>query len=466
MSQYRRKFTLKLYPTAAQDAVLRDWLEQHRQLYNAALEERIDCYKKTGRTIGYNEQQNVLPQLKKDLPELVPLGAHALQATLKRLDLAMASFFRRAKAGQTPGFPRFKGKKRFDSFAFPDRDNWSLIELAGRAHVVRIGEMFIRARGMCRFPGYIPNDMLVKRVGQGWEISVTLRVHREACRRERTHQGEVGFDQGLTERMVFDNGHALDNPRWLKEKLGVMEVLQRDKARCKKGSRMHRKLRIAIARLHRSIANCRKDWLHKLSTQLVMANALIATEELAVANMVRTPKAKPELDSDGDATGNYLPNGAAAKAGLNRELQSAGLGALLNMLSYKAEEADSYLHISDTKRIKPTQRCACCGSIVKKHLDERTHFCTTCGFITGRDRNAALVCLIDALCPGYWLQMDKALKGKGVTPSLGPHAASIKNKLLYAHSESVPAVGTTADTVQAGSSCKAPETPPSVCFAN
>jgi putative transposase len=423
------------------------------------LQERIDCYGKTGRTIGYNEQQNVLPDLKRDMPELVPLGSHALQATLKRLDLAMAAFFRRVKDGQTPGFPRYKGKKRFDSFSYPDPAGWSLTGIAGRAHLVRIGELFIRARGKCRFDGYTPNDLTVKRIGRHWEVSITLRVSREDCRRERTGQGQIGFDQGLTDRMAFDNGDTLDNPRWLREKRIVLEALSQDKEKCKKGSRRYRKLNIAIARLHRTVANCRKDWLHKLSTTLVSENVLIATEELAVANMTRAPKPKPELDATGSETGHYLPNGAASKAGLNRELNSAGLGALLNMLRYKAEEADSDLHVSVTRRIKPTQRCARCGHLVKKQLDERVHLCPECGFIAGRDRNAALVCLIDALCPGYWRALDK---GKPAT--LGPYAASIKNKLLYAAQDLRPgatgtAVGTIVDTDLAELICMAPETP-------
>ena len=471
MSPLRRKFTLKLYPTAGQDAVLRDWLEQHRQLYNAALEERIECYRKTGRTIDYFEQQNVLPQLKRDLPELVALGAHALQATLKRLDLAMQAFFRRVKAGETPGFPRFKGKKRFDSFSYPDGDNWSLTGIDGcRHHLLRIGHLFIRARGKCRFDSYLPNNLTVKRVGRHWEVSVTLRVSTEACRRARIGQGMVGFDQGLADRMTFDNGDTLDNPRWLREKLATLEVLQQSCAKCRRGSRRRHKLCIAIARVHRDIANARKDWLHKLSAALVKDNVLIATEALQVKNMVCTPRARPEVDAHGNETGQFLPNGTTAKAGVNRELQSAGMGFLMQLLDYKAEEASSLLHISETRKIKPTQRCACCGHIVKKRLDERIHLCLNCGFITGRDRNAALVCLIDALAPGYWLALDNAKRQSCPIPSLGPHAAAIKNKLLYAAEEPAPegirpASGADADTDQADLICKAPETPPTALCA-
>ncbi|MDE2253879.1 MAG: transposase, partial [Betaproteobacteria bacterium] len=113
----RRKVTFKLDPNAAQAARLEAWTRLHCELYNAALEERIDAWRKAGKSISYYEQQNVLPQIKADRLEFVELGSHALQQTLRRLDLAFQAFFRRVKAGQTPGFPRFKSAKRFSGFA-------------------------------------------------------------------------------------------------------------------------------------------------------------------------------------------------------------------------------------------------------------------------------------------------------------------------------------------------------------
>ena len=104
----RRKVTFRLYPNATQAERLTGWIRLHCELYNAALEERIDAWRKTGVSISYYAQQNVLPAIKSDRPEFVELGSHALQQTLRRLDLAFQALFRRVKAGQTPGFPRFK----------------------------------------------------------------------------------------------------------------------------------------------------------------------------------------------------------------------------------------------------------------------------------------------------------------------------------------------------------------------
>ncbi|MDK2127110.1 RNA-guided endonuclease InsQ/TnpB family protein, partial [Parachitinimonas caeni] len=123
----RRKVTFKLYPNAAQSERLEQWVRLHCELYNAALEERIDAYRKTGKSISYYDQQNILPEVKALRPELVELGSHALQQTLRKLDLAFQAFFRRAKAGQTPGFPRFKSSKRFSGFSYPDPAGWKML---------------------------------------------------------------------------------------------------------------------------------------------------------------------------------------------------------------------------------------------------------------------------------------------------------------------------------------------------
>ena len=127
----RRKVTLKLYPNSAQAQRLETWTRLHCELYNAALEERIEAWRKVKKSISYFDQQNALPEIKSARPEFVELGSHALQQTLRRLDLAFQSFFRRVKAGQTPGFPRFKAAKRFSGFAYPDPAGWKLMEHGG-----------------------------------------------------------------------------------------------------------------------------------------------------------------------------------------------------------------------------------------------------------------------------------------------------------------------------------------------
>ncbi|OYV28556.1 MAG: transposase [Thiomonas sp. 20-64-9] len=391
----RRKVTLKLYPNAAQTARLEAWTRLHCELYNAALEERIDAWRKAKKSIGYYEQQNVLPQIKMDRPEFVELGSHTLQQTLRRLDLAFQSFFRRVKAGQTPGFPRFQSAKRFSGFAYPDPAGWKLMQHGSRGATLRLGSgefaMSIRARGQHRFGAEAkPNDITLTRRNGQWFVSVTLRVQDEACARQRTDNQRRGVDFGINDWATFDDGQTIANPRWMREELPHLAALQRQRARKLRGSIRYKRLSVDIARLHDRIGNLRRDFVHKQTTQMVQQCAVLATEQLAPKNMSRS--AKGTVGAPGRRV--------RQKAGLNREILSAAFGMAHQMLAYKAEEAGTRLHLSNTRQLKPSQRCSKCWEVVPKTLADRMHVCPHCGHVMQRDQNSALVVLIDANTPG------------------------------------------------------------------
>lgn len=123
--------------------------------------------------------------------------------SLCRLDLAFQAFFRRVKAGQTPGFPRFKASKRFSGFCCPDPAGWKLYQQGQRGGTLRLGSgknaMSIRLRGQHRFGAETKsNDLSIIRKNGEWFASVTLRVPESACARVRTHQQHRGIDFGLT----------------------------------------------------------------------------------------------------------------------------------------------------------------------------------------------------------------------------------------------------------------------------
>jgi len=391
----RRKVTFKLYPNASQAERLTGWIRLHCELYNAALEERIDAYRKHRKSISYYDQQNVLPEIKADRPEMVELGSHALQQTLRKLDLAFQAFFRRVKAGHTPGFPRFKASKRFSGFCYPDPAGWKLAQNGTRGATIRLGSgtdaMSIRARGRHRFDrGAKPNDLTITRKNGEWFASVTLRVSENACARERTGDSHRGVDFGLNDWATFDNGETIANPRFVRKEMPRMADLQRQQARKKRGSIRYKRLGNQVARLHERIGNLRQDFLHKTTSRMVASCALIATEELHVNHMSRSAAGTQ------DKPGRMVKQ----KAGLNREILSAGLSMAHNMLTYKAVEAGTRLHVSNTRQLKPSQRCAACWAIVPKTLAQRTHACPQCDHTAPRDQNAASVVLIDAHTPG------------------------------------------------------------------
>ncbi|MEX3969878.1 RNA-guided endonuclease InsQ/TnpB family protein [Paraburkholderia caribensis] len=391
----RRKVTFKLYPNARETERLTGWIRLHCELYNAALEERIDAYRKHGKSISYYDQQNVLPEVKAARPEYVELGSHALQQTLRKLDLAFQAFFRRVKAGQTPGFPRFKASKRFAGFCYPDPAGWKLMQSGTRGATLRVGSgkdsMSIRARGKHRFGDAArPNDLTITRKNGEWFASVTLRVSEDAVARVRTGDGHRGIDLGLNDWATFDNGETIANPRFMRTNLPRLADLQRRQSRKKKGSCRYKRLGRRIARLHERIGHVRLDFIHKQTSRLVASCAVIATEELVISNMSRSAK----------GTQNEPGRMVKQKAGLNREILSAGLSMAHQMLAYKAVEAGTRLHLSNTRQLKPSQRCSSCWELVPKTLEQRVHECPHCGLRMRRDQNSASVVLIDAHAPG------------------------------------------------------------------
>ncbi len=418
----RRKVTFKLYPNASQLKRLDGWVRLHAELYNAALQERIEAYSKAGKSIIYYDQQNALPIIKQFRPELVELGSHALQETLRRLDRAFQAFFRRVKAGQSPGFPRFKAASRFSGFTYPDPAGWKLQQHGQRGGSLRFGRgkeaMVIRVRGKHRFDAFIPNDLTLSRkrnhaTGQDqWYASVTLRVSEQSCQRVRAADDQVGIDFGVRHWANLDDGSQIDNPRWLREALPKLADLQRQRARKKSRSHRYRKLTQQISRLHQRISDLRRDFLHKQTSALVQRSALIATEELQPKNMSRS--AKGTVDEPGRRV--------RQKAGLNREILSAAFGMAHQMLQYKAEEAGTRLHLASTRQLKPSQRCSSCWLVVPKALSERMHRCQ-CGCEMPRDQNSAKVVLLDA-----WIPKDTP--GTGVTVRHKPLSANTDKPTL------------------------------------
>ncbi len=414
-SGIRRKAEFRIYPSKAQEATLLEWLELHRNLYNDALAERRDTWRDEKRGVKYLEQQNALPALKKQRPELKPLGSHALQETLRRLDRAFSAFFGRCAdpTVRKKGYPRFKKPKRFKSFSYPDPAGWRLTEGSHHTHrlsISKLGEM--RARGKHRYvPGtYEALDLTVRRKGKKWYATVTLKMHA-TVKRQRIGEGERGFDLGLESLLTYDDGEKVANPRWMRADLQKLRKLQRARSRKKLYSSRWLDLNRQVAKTHEAIENHRKDFLHKLSAQMVAENRLLSTERLSIANMSK--------------------KGGKRKRALNREILSAGWGMLLGMLAYKAAEAGTRLHVADTRSLKPTQRCSRCWNVPdeKKQLSVRTHECGECGLTFDRDENAALVCLMDALGYEGTQKMEKELEkdapGTGATAREAPLEGSL-----------------------------------------
>ena len=380
-----RRVTYKLYPSLSQAAVLERTCDLHRSLYNAALEERIEAYRKAGRSIGFSDQCKSVTAIRLDDPAYRSLNAQSLQVTLKRLDHAFQSFFRRVKAGQTPGFPRFKGRDRFPGFGFKSHgDGFRFTPGQGWRHgtlrLSGIGEM--QARGEARTPGEVVCAD-VQRKANGWFLSLVA-----ACEPHRECVGETiaGLDWGVETYATLCTGPMqfgeVENDRFLAAEQEALKGEQRGLSRALRGKRSKRaaRARKLLARRSRRLANRRKDRTHQVTARLVREHAMIVTEDLSVRNM--TASAKGTVEAPGRRV--------KQKAGLNRAILDTAPGSFLSNLRIKAEEAGCVLVLIDPREHKPSQTCPVSGEVRKKGLGERTHTLPD-GRVISRDQASAWV---------------------------------------------------------------------------
>ncbi len=390
--QYR-KATYRLYPTPKQEAALQELLCSHQQLYNAALEERIDCWRKTGKSLSYAAQCRSLTVLRRECPEWAEAAnCSSQQMTLRRLDKAFAAFFRRVKSGQAPGFPRFKSLARFPGFSFKAHgDGWRFTPgidwRHGTLKLSGIGQL--RARGQARQGGEVRASDVLHRDGR-WYLSLTLDIGMP--QRERTGDAAMAFDWGV-ETFLTGVDHAgevirLDNPRWWQSEKDYITELQQGVSRKRnKRSNRRRKAVQRLAAAHGKTARRRLDWAHKETAKLASLFALVATEELRIANMTRS--AAGSVDEPG--------KNVAQKAGLNREILDTAPALFTSLFRQKVLETAGEWVEAPTRQLKPSQRCPACWALAKKSLSDRTHECSRCGYTEPRDMAAARVVLNWAL---------------------------------------------------------------------
>lgn len=360
----RRTYKYLLRPDPGQDRQLDFLLWQSRVVYNAALEQRITTYQETGQGIGYAAQWVHFRDLRHENPDtLGQVNASSLQHLLRRLDRSFAAFFRRLKAGEKPGFPRFKSCKRFHSMEYTYGDGCKLRQDEhGRRsfYVQNVGEM-----RMC-FHRDLPDGaslkhVVIKRFSTRWYACLMLDLPDPA--KTPTPAGrQVGIDVGLKSLAALSTGELIENPRWLRESLAKLGRLQRHASRQAQGSHRQKKTCGQVTRLHQHVANQRADYLHQLSTRLVAGNDLIAIENLSLGFMNRNRH-------------------------LSLSSRDAGFGLFRQMLEYKAESAG--IQVIAVNPSNTTQVCSGCGRVVPKGLSVRVHACPDCGLVLDRDVNAA-----------------------------------------------------------------------------
>jgi putative transposase len=374
----RKTYKYKLMPTPDQEKVLETVLWRCRTLYNCALEQRKTWWGR-GQGIGarYYQQKAELPDLKDACPEYHDIYSQVLQDVLLRLDTAFQAFFRRIAAGEQPGYPRFQGRNRYNSFTYPQVGEQCGARVDGKIlSLAKVGRMHFRRH---RPMQGIPKTVTIVREADGWYACISC-ADVPAAPLPATGQ-ETGIDVGLKVFLITTEGDVTENPRHYRKAERELQKAQRRLSRREKGSKRRKKAAQLVARKHQKVKRQRRDFHHKTALDLVRAYDTIYLEDLQVSNMIRRPAPKP------DGNGGYEHNCASQKAGLNKSIQDAGWGQFRTILEGKAAYAGR--RVVAVPPAYTSQDCSGCGERVEKSLSTRTHVCPSCGLILDRDENAA-----------------------------------------------------------------------------
>ncbi|MCW3099070.1 MAG: transposase [Chthonomonadaceae bacterium] len=357
---------------------MRETLETCRRVYNSLLNERSHDYELFGKSPSRLVQQAHLPAWKQTHPELSGVHSQVLQDVVKRIDLAFEAFFRRVALGEEPGYPRFKGKNQYKSLTYPQMG-------------FSIGErsVFLSKIGTLKAVLHRPTEGTVKtctvrRYGDKWFVTFSCEVEAEPL---PPSEEKIGIDVGLKTFAALSNGEFIPNPRFYRKEEKALAKAQKKRDKQKHRSKARRKVVKVVRRVNERIKNRRHDFVHQTARRLVNRFGLIAVEELQIENMMATPNAKPDPENEGE----FLPNGAARKAGLNKSIGDVGWGMFRYVLTYKAEWAGRV--VVNVPPAYTSQDCSGCGyrpdKEHRKTLSDRIHFCPKCGLVLDRDTNSA-----------------------------------------------------------------------------
>jgi putative transposase len=355
----RKTFKYRIYLQNGQRRILNTMLEECRWVYNQTLEAREFAYKNRT-TCGLYDTQAMLPNWKATRPSLKLVHSQVLQNVQVRVDLAFQAFFRRVKEGaEEVGYPRFKGKGRYDSITYPQYGNGVRLE-GNRLIVSKVGAVHVVLH---RPVEGAPKTVTLRRARTGkWYVSFSCEVEPS---RLPASPHVVGVDMGLESFLTTSNGEQVDNPRFYRRDEADLKRVQKLKDAAKNAQRWNenRRRKQALAHIHERIAHRRDDFAHKRSRELVARFQVIAFEELEPQQMGRS-------------------------RGMRKSIRDVAWTQLIQHTCAKAEEAGRTVVLVNPRNT--SKMCSSCGELVEKDLSVRVHTCPHCGLVLDRDQNAAI----------------------------------------------------------------------------
>jgi len=351
-----KAYRYRFYPTIEQENLLRRTMGCVRLVYNKALAARTLSWYEHQERVGYSQTSSMLTNWKKEeeLDFLNEVSCVPLQQGLRHLQTAFSNFF----AGDAK-YPNFKkkhngGSAEFSKSAFRWKDGQVFLAKCTTSLPIRWSKQIPK--------GCIPSTITVKLTPAGrWFVSILVDDY--TIKPLPKIDKSIGLDMGVTSLIVTSDGDKITNPKHFKKLRKKLKKKQKTLARKQKGSNNREKARVQVAKVYAQIVDARKDFLHKLTTQLVRENQTIVVEDLAIKNMVKNHK-------------------------LALAISDASWGELIRQLSYKCQWYDREL-IKIDRWFPSSKRCGNCGYIIDKlPLNIREWECPKCGTNHDRDINA------------------------------------------------------------------------------
>lgn len=351
-----KSYKYRIYPTVAQKMIINNHFGACRFIYNLALETKINAWQSGKINLSAYELNKQITDLKKDLKWLCEISVNSLQSSVIKMESAYKSFFNGS------GFPKFKSKKHGNSVAFVQSIslNTGGLKLPKIKHPIKI----VLDR---QFSGKIKRATVSKSPTGKYFVSLLVDDGIEAPKKKNIVKSKtIGIDLGLKDFLITSEGEKVSNPKFLKEKLERLKVLQRRASKKQKGSNNRKKANLRVAKMHEKIANKRTDFLQKLSTKLVSESqaTTFCVESLAVKNLIKNHK-------------------------LAQAISDVSWTEFLRMMEYKCEWSGK--NLVKIERFYPSSKtCFECKSINENlSLSDRTWVCEKCGAIHDRDINAS-----------------------------------------------------------------------------
>lgn len=358
-----KAYKYRIYPTKEQEVFFAKSFGCVRWVYNWGLARKTELYKIDKRSISIFELSKDMAKLKNmgETKWLKEVNSQALQSSLGYLDIAFTKFFKEKKR-----YPRFKSKFSKQSFSNPQKTyidfNKNLIYIPK----IEIGIKTVFDR---RFQGKIKTSTISKTPSGKYFVSILVEEKGKNPKTKKAKESKtLGLDLGIKNFLTDSNGNKVENPRFLKKKQKLLKRAQRKLSRKKKGSKNREKQKKRVAILHEKVANCRKDFIHKLTTKLVENQdyTSLAIEDLNVINMIEDGK----------------------KTKISREIGNVGWGMFREFLTYKCEREGKNLLVIG--RFDPSSKLCSCGNLNDSlTLKDREWTCEKCGVIHDRDVLAA-----------------------------------------------------------------------------